>query len=909
VKLTQLAQTIAMIGVAGSALAQTPAPVQRIEITGSSIKRIAQEGALPIQTFTRDDIEKAGISSTEQLVAMLAANGTGSDNMVSQSGFVASDKGAARNNGVSMVNLRGLGAGSTLVLLNGRRVATHGLSGKAVDLNSIPLAAIQRVEILTDGASAIYGTDAIGGVMNFILRQDYKGAEVSASTDVTEHGHGNISKAALVVGSGNIEQDGYNVMATLSVDKAGKLLSRDRDFAASGYQPLRGLSPDTVGTPYANIGAAAGTAIPTSFVLPGSTARRSYVSPLSLQNKCETIPKQTLYNEKLWDDPSRGAACAYDYGSDWVIMQPVKHTNLVARGTFKLAPAHTAFAELVAGRTESQSESTPLQITTNYPAGGPYYQDLTGVVPGFDRTKAERIRWRCNACGPRLEDTTADTWRLLAGLEGTLVGTWDYKLGASQAVSQVDTRLTGGYLYTAKFDAAMATGLINPWLLPGQTQTAQAQALLDAAKVGTQSLYGGRARTDEIDGTVTGELMQLPAGPLSAAVGFDLRRESLRFDQDAIAANEVIQSAATDTLRLQRRNIYALFTELSVPVIKNLDLQLAVRHDRYSDFGSTTNPKIAFRYLASPQLLLRGSANTGFHAPGFSQLYGGVSIDPLSTAVKDPVLCPTHPDDPAYCAIKPDVHSGGNVNLTPEKSKQWTLGAVLSPAGWITASIDAWRIRRSDRIASLNGRDVLLNYQAYGDAIFRKANGEIDYIQAGWTNAAKDDTSGVDLSAVLNGNLGAGRWRVDANGTYTHSYKSQALASEPMIEQVGEFGTDDLHLRWKHMLAFTYAQGPWSGTLTQSYKSGYKDQTTYLIPANRPSGWKEKVDSYTLYNATVIYKGWRDVSLSLGVKNLFDTDPPFSMHSVDDVAGAGWDSRVGDPRGRSYRVAVTYKFL
>jgi iron complex outermembrane receptor protein len=168
-KLKKLAQLIALLGVAGPSLAQdaAPAPMARVEITGSSIKRIASEGALPIQVITFGQMEKQGVNSAEDLMRMISANGTGADNMTSGNNVFGADADRV-SGGASFASLRGLGPGATLVLLNGRRVATHGASGKAVDLNAIPLGAIARVEILKDGASAIYGTDAVGGVINFI---------------------------------------------------------------------------------------------------------------------------------------------------------------------------------------------------------------------------------------------------------------------------------------------------------------------------------------------------------------------------------------------------------------------------------------------------------------------------------------------------------------------------------------------------------------------------------------------------------------------------------------------------------------------------------------------------------------------------------------------------------------------
>ena len=260
-KLNKLAQLVALMGVVGPVVAQEAVPpaLQRVEVTGSSIKRVAKEGALPVQVITFDQIEKQGITTTEQLVRTLSANGTGADNMTSGNNVFGADADRV-SGGASFASLRGLGPSSTLVLLNGRRIATHGASGKSVDLNSIPLGAIARVEILKDGASAIYGTDAIGGVINFILRTNYSGVEASVSTNDTQAGGGATRRASILAGTGSLEEDRYNIMASLTVDKAQRLNGSDRSFV-NGFQPERGLSPDTTGTPYANQLSGAGTAL------------------------------------------------------------------------------------------------------------------------------------------------------------------------------------------------------------------------------------------------------------------------------------------------------------------------------------------------------------------------------------------------------------------------------------------------------------------------------------------------------------------------------------------------------------------------------------------------------------------------------------------------------------------------
>ena len=251
-KLKALVTHLALVGLASHAVAQSDATTQRITITGSSIKRVQSEGSLPIQIINRQDIERTGIVSAEQLLMRITANGTGADNLSSNVGIQlgTTDR---NNNGNSSANLRGLGANNTLVLLNGRRISTHGAKGNAVDLNSIPLAAVERVEILKDGASAIYGTDAIGGVINFILRQDVTGFEASTFADVTQHGGGNVYRVGLVGGMGSLPKDGFNLMASVAFDKQEKLGGYGERSFSNGFQPSRGLSPDTTGTPYANI--------------------------------------------------------------------------------------------------------------------------------------------------------------------------------------------------------------------------------------------------------------------------------------------------------------------------------------------------------------------------------------------------------------------------------------------------------------------------------------------------------------------------------------------------------------------------------------------------------------------------------------------------------------------------------
>ncbi|MBL0143441.1 MAG: TonB-dependent receptor [Betaproteobacteria bacterium] len=889
--------------------------MEKVEVTGSSIKRVQEEGAMPIQVITREEILRQGFVSAEDLVMKLSANGTGADNLSSNVGIQlgTTDR---NNNGNSSANLRGLGAANTLVLLNGRRVSTHGAKGNAVDLNSIPLSAVERVEVLKDGASAIYGTDAIGGVINFILRRDFKGVEVAGAVDVTEDGGGNVYRATILAGTGDLGKDRYNIMANVAVDRQEILNGHDRSFS-NGFQPSRGLSPDTTGTTFATQTGLSGTAMGATFRTPsGGTQTYNRANLLAFTTGCDSYPGQTQYQTVLWNSPGFRYGCAYDYGAAAVMIQPVDRVNLVARGTFMVTNDVTAFAEIVGSRTKATKQFEPLQITTTgsfsgmqYPVNGPYYQDLSAYIATFNPNLPIAYRWRCDDCGGRTIETTTDNYRLLVGLEGVLDGKYDWKLGLSTAGSNADSDLGRGYMFTAPLTTALGSGLVNPWLPYGQSQTPAGQALLDAARADGTKLFGGESRLLQADGAISGDLMKLPAGALSFAAGFDLRRESYKFSDGSTATQPVYQAAFDAEFPKVERTIKAVYGELLVPIVKNLEAQLAVRYDNYSDFGGTTNPKVALKWNALSQLLFRASYQEGFRAPSFFQLYGAQGDAPVPGNVADPVLCPLAPNDLSVCAIRPNARQGGNKDLQPETSKQWSAGFVIEPAKWAMASMDFWEVKRSDRIYELTPQEVLANYTTFPENLVRGTNGRLDgpggYIRAGFVNADGDIARGFDLTVLFNGNLGPGKWNAGLVGTYYDSFRTRIFDTQSYTELVGQYARRDLYVRWKHTANFTYTQGPWSASLYQQYTDGYKDEVPVGVV---PAGFETKVDSYIVYNVSANYTGFRNTVITLGIKNLLNEDPPFTAHNVDFAAGAGWDPRIADPRGRSYTARVAYTF-
>ncbi|MFS8138533.1 MAG: TonB-dependent receptor plug domain-containing protein, partial [Thermomonas sp.] len=343
--------------------------LDRMTVTGSRIKRTDVEAALPITIIQKAEIEAQGITSAEQLLQQLNIASNGPDGLAANSGIAP--PGTRGNNGVSGANLRGQGADATLVLLNGRRVATHGLAGQVVDLNSIPFAAIERVEVLRDGASALYGTDAIGGVINFITRDNYQGLSVTGGADVTQQGGGNIYQGSVLGGVGDLDTDRWNVWGAINIKKNEILRGNQRDFANS-FQPDRGLSPDSRGTPFATLVTGTGSLIGGGLRDPASALTKTSINTLDLPGGigCENGGEMMgPYDDKIWASPGASFACAWDYGRARTIQQPVQTLQGIGRATFKIGDNHQFFAEFMGSNVKSKRVFEAQQISSSIGAG------------------------------------------------------------------------------------------------------------------------------------------------------------------------------------------------------------------------------------------------------------------------------------------------------------------------------------------------------------------------------------------------------------------------------------------------------------------------------------------------------------------------------------------------------------
>ena len=951
---TTLSVAIAL-ALAGTAAAQDAAPaagdgeatrtLDRISVTGSRIKRTDIEAALPVTVIQKEQIEAQGISSAEQLLQYMNIAGNGSDNLAANSGIAPAD--LRGNNGVSGANLRGQGADATLVLLNGRRVATHGLRGTAVDLNSIPFAAIDRVEVLRDGASAVYGTDAIGGVINFITRTDYQGAQASAFVDVTEEGGGNIYRTDLLVGGGDLDRDRWNAFLSVGAKKNDVLRGDARDFSNS-FQPERGLSPDTRGTPFATIFNLAGGMTGTSLTAPdGATVNGVNVLDLPGGPGCEAGgDNMGPYDHRLWATTAANVAsrygCAWDYPAAAVMQQPLETLQAIGRATFRIDDSHQAYVEFMGSNAKADRIFEPNQISSSALETAVF--NPTTWYPLNDRTRATydmvygamadyfgddalsygapiAYRWRCMECGPRQIRTTTKAFRLMTGLDGT-VGGWDYSLGLSRASSESESELGTGYHYVQGLQAAFAGGLLNPFLMPGQQQSPEAIAALDAASAQGVVLYGGKSTVTTFDAVFSGSIGQLRGGDLQIAAGIDLRRETFEFNGDRRAAETrpAIFNAPFDdanALPEATRDVKAVFTEIHLPFFERFEATLAGRYDHYTGFGGTANPKVSFKWQPLDSLAIRGAYSTGFKVPEFSKLFSGITESQNNALdLADPATCPGGVVDvsrPGCEQIAPDILTGGNPNLAPEESRQKSLGFVLAPADWFNMSLDWWEIERINTIRTGPDLDILRDYyDLYSDNWIRDASGEVRLIDRRFVNSGGTVMSGVELDLNFRGELAGGDWNVNLNGSYLDNYQDKLFEFMPYSEnKVGEYIRYwSLPLRWKHTLGFAWSRGDWSHSLTQVYRHGYRDEEPTSVSTGHyiPSQWDPDVDRYITYNYSTTYSGFDALRLTFGIKNLLDEDPPFTAHKNDWASGAGWEPRIADPRGRAYTLMVQYDF-
>ena len=693
-----------------------PQEVEKLEITGSRVKRADVEGALPVTVITRQDIEASGQATVAELIRDSPFTTTG--NFRPQSGF--------SQQGTSEVNLRGLGGRRTLVLVDGHRIAKAAMAGgEYVDMNSIPLAAVERIEILTDGASAIYGSDAVGGVVNIILRKNFEGlaltvgqTRVSAPID-----GGDRDEASAVLG---IVTDKGRILMGASATDREIIFTRDAYYTAS------------------DMGAS-------SFSNNYLRASGSFLAPVP--GGC-TNPNFFL----------RGGRCRYDFTRVAADEAALSTRGFFARGEYNVSADWTAFFASSVSRVTSFGRYAPVPGNVVIEPGSvahpwhPSYPDpsLRELV-GPDETIL--LSHRFAAGGTRDTVQEATVYDTLIGAKGRLWGA-DAEAGLRKSTSKAAE--TGrGFVIEPLAREAIRTGAYNIF-----DPISTPRSVLDSF-THTTSRDGFFDSTEQY-ANATFDLLEMAGGSARLFVAAEHRREDYRDTYDSLSEGAAVIGSSGNSA-VGSRKVTSVGAELVLPITRQLEVALAARREDYSDYGSDTSPKVSFRYQPERGLVLRGSLGKGFAAPALWQS----NIQPAWTAagVVDLSHCLADGNTREFCEdgnpVSVNTYVIANPELTAEHSTHLSLGGAWDVAPYLSVKADFWKTRIEDIIVYLDpqqiadrdsGRSLLPIPSPL--SITRDATGFITEIRAGYTNEGTLEQSGVDASVVVTASMGRfGQWR------------------------------------------------------------------------------------------------------------------------------------------------------
>lgn len=889
-----------LLGIAFGTLAQQRddegvAQLERVEVTGSRIARAEAESGLPVQVITRDEMLQGGMQTMQDLLERISANQSyGGSNPALGVGSTLT--------GFTSASLRGLGSQRTLVLLNGRRLAPYALSGgQSVDLSAIPASAIQRVEILKDGASAIYGTDAIGGVMNFILRDDFQGVELNANVLATEQGGGNNGRVSLTAGTGNLATDKFNAFVSADFFRQQPLPAAQRESTKTAYLPDIGLDGTSPSSLPANIfqndprtGEVYGFdgRFNPSIPYPGGATADSCLPPYSFPTKAQ--PTQ----------------CGFDFPSVINAIPGYDQVNVIGRVSWQIDADNLFFAEgtYYKGRFTQLVSPTPVQTPMALPADSPYYPAaFVAGLPGGRPDLPLGLAYRLIELGPRTTKTDVDQGNGAFGLKGVVKG-WNYQVAANLTTNRQVDNFESGVVYASKFLPLLRSGVVNPFgaNTPSVLEQMEATQVVGQANDNRASNYG-------VALTLSRDVYKAPAGPIAFAAGVEGRRENLQqANSDAVVSGDVLGGAGEiPSLAPVNRNVVSLYGELNVPIASTFEANIAVRYDHYSDFGGTTNPKFTLRWQPSRTLLLRAAYGTGFRAPTLSDLHLPQGL--FEGELVDPVRCPVT-GDYYDCHYGIPTLEGGNPALKPETSRQLNAGFVFEPVSGLSTSIDYYWVRLQNVITAVPvdvilGADYAMWAPGYvvrdpPDPEHPDLPGPIAHVVAHQTNVGTLTTSGIDANLQWRGAATpVGRFALTLNGTYVLSYSQSGFESASVPPSVGTRGILGAITRYRQYAQLDWTFGGWGATLANNYQDGYAEPCL----DSDPSGCTTRhVGSYSVWDVQARYSGFKGTTLTLGIRNLLDRTPPLS--NQDTAFQRGFDPSYADPRGRMLYAAVSVAF-
>ena len=861
--------SIAWLGTAAAAQAQEASRVDDVVVTGSRIA--GGERIAPVETVARETIAAAGIADASQLVRLVTAN-SGSEAQVDQLN-------QPQSSGTAQFNLRNLGLGSTLVLVDGQRwtnsavVATDG-SG-FVDINSlVPMIALQRVEVVKDGASAVYGSDAVAGVVNFITRRGVDRPEISAKYAVADG-----SEESVIEALGGFGLLGGDLTLAASHFHRSALGSDERDF-----------------TQAERYGRAAWTAV-TSYGQPGSYFRPS---------------RNGFSPDPACGDPAFGSAylnsptdsfCRLDY-SDFFDLAPEEtrmqlfadYRRSVGDMTLSLQGAWSATNTIA-----RQSPSLPILA-----------RSLTVPASHPDNPFGEAVLFRGRLLGAEAGASQAEfdyrTWRLAAGLDGRFGNGWTWNLSATSSRQHVayDKPDTIGSALQNALNGLGGAGCNPATGTPGVgacqyfnpfgsaylgTGTANSAALIDSL-IGSTGLRGAATLTTA-DASTSGEALAWAGGSVDVAVGAQYRRSGFRHDwSDLVNRGDLLTAGVSPDFEGDQEAL-AAFAEARLHLGDRIEAQLAGRYESYDGNEGRFSPKAAIRWDVTDALALRASWGQGFRAPSVYAQAGAQASQPSVF------------DRGAFVFV--NTLTSGRADLKPEKSESLTLGAVWTPIDGLELGVDAWRFDYADQVVKESAQ-ALIN-QAAADTtagrtgteaqsrITRSASGALTFVQLYFINASSIETQGIDLSARYRRGLWGGEATASATWTYVDAYDIRLDASAAKVSGVGSTNLNNIGRslpRNRGEFGLGWSGGPNALTALVHYTDGYANDRSGITDASIAS--QTTVD--LLYSRTID----ADLDLSVGVVNVADKAPPLAQFAL------GYDPVVADPRGRVVSIGLSKRF-
>jgi len=933
---------------ASDASEDTSAELQEVIVTGSHLRRTEAETSAPVQVVTAEEMHESGYTSTQQVLNDLTANGQGT---LSQSFSGAFASGAAG------IALRGLNVGATLVLIDGHRTAPYPIGDDGyrsfVDVANLPFDAIERIEVLKDGASAIYGSDAIAGVVNIILKKSYQGAQITGDAGLSAHGDGFQYHTSGIFGLGDLDTDGHNFYLSAEFRKQDAITYAERGgtFENRDYTSSGGIDATRGASNILNGG------------LPGSST--GYV----------TNPAGGIIGFMKGCSAALFAANKCTYNDTWdQIQPPTENINIMGRFTQAIATDWKADVNVAYFESKSEQDNRPdgpTQTSNGYqgiafgpgfgptllpaigpttiPSTNPSYPTGTGTTGGL-------LRYTFLNLGPgTITETDAKTYRVVFDVDGKVAG-WDVDFSAGY--TEVQLNLTGlNYINNTNLQAAL-NSTTAPFLV-GQPNSGAIDAFVAPPlyTTDTSKLSFGHLGA-------TRDLFPLPGGPLGLAFGGDyFVRDQFGVAPDPVSSGQEAVGDFSNNFTVGTQQVASAYGEINAPIVKQFDLDGAVRYDHYNLSGGKASPKLGFKFTPLEQLAFRGTWSLGFAAPGPGE-NGKAGESFFAGTIADPVLCPNATNIKAagnfagQCVLALPGLQGSNPALKPETSKSYTLGMVVEPVPDISATIDYYNIEIDHQIVPGSPAGVgagqlvrgtnftpLPEYQANGTTVLTTPPvAPYAYYGISYINANSIKTTGFEVGLDFKHTFDFGS--VESKATLDYITKYDLISQGVTYILVGTHGPtfysgDTGNPRSRIQWATTFRQTNWEVTGTMNYIDsiadidpsivafGYSPQNTclealtnsggfagtvyanQLAAGNIPSNVGCTVGHFITFDLYGSYDITKHFNLHASALNLFNAKAPLDWVTYGGALGAvPWNPslHLQGAIGQFFNLGATYRF-